>query len=477
MKFFYWTILIAILLIGCKSDGNQNNGDYAYIGGEIINPIDDFVIISKSKKNLDTIKLDGNNRFLYKLNNLEAGLYSFKLRSPIGLEYQMILIEPKDSILFRLNTTDFDESLVYTGKGAKKNNYLIDEFLRNEKAEKKVFEYCQLDAVAYQKEIDSIKSYKLKKLKKFKNKYETSDLFDKIALSNIEYNYYFNKEVYPFVHYGGNKNNILNALPKDFYSYRTTINYNDNFQKDNFTYNTFLRSSFSNIALKEHYKHAKNDYFKSTDLCYNLDRLALIDSLITDNEIKEQLLYDYTMRFLHKSNSVKNNNAILNYYTRTSTNGDWKEKITQYTNTLNNLKTGNIFPEIKLLDTNNTETSFSEVINSLTVINFWSQAYYNHFKESQNKIKELKIKYPEVSFIVVNIDDYGFASPLKTLKRNRISLKDQYLFKNPKTSKEELAIYPMTKTFILDKNRRIVNSNTNIFARHFEEQLLGLINR
>lgn len=477
MKIYYWTVLIAIFLIGCKNDSDQNSGDYAYIGGEIINPIDNFVIISKSKKDLDTIKLDGNNRFIYKLNNLEAGLYSFKLRSPIGLEYQMMLIEPKDSIMFRLNTSDFDESLVYTGKGAKKNNYLIDEFLRNEKAEKKVFEYCQLDAVAYQKEIDSIKNYKLNKLKKFKNKYKTSDLFNKIAQSNIEYNYYFNKEVYPFVHYGGNKKNILNTLPKDFYSYRKNINYNDNFHKDNFAYNTFLRGSFSNIALKEHYKHAKNNYFKSTDLCYNLDRLALIDSLITNGEIKEQLLYDYTMRFLHKSNNVKNNNAILNYYTRTSTNDDWKEKVTQYTNILNNLKTGNVFPEIKLLNTNNTETSFSEVVNSLTVINFWSQTYYKHFKESQNKIRELKIKYPEVSFIVINIDDYGLASSVKALKRNRISLKDQYLLKNPKTSKEDLAIYPMTKTFIIDKNKRIINSNTNIFARHFEDQLLGLINR
>ena len=38
--------------------------------------------------------------------------------------------------MFRLNTLDFDESLVFTGEGAKKNNYLINLFLEHEKEEK-----------------------------------------------------------------------------------------------------------------------------------------------------------------------------------------------------------------------------------------------------------------------------------------------------------------------------------------------------
>ena len=97
--------------------------------------------------------------------------------------------------------------------------------------------------------------------------------------------------------------------------------------------------------------------------------------------------------------------------------------------------------------------------------------------ESQQKIYELSTKYPEVKFIVINVDDYGLNSALKALKRNRFSFKNQYQFKNPKISKEILAVYPMNKAFIVDKNQKIVNSKTNIFARNFEEQLLGLINK
>lgn len=473
MKLYYCTLLIAITLFGCKNDGTKNNGDYAYLGGEIINANGNFVVLSKSKHIIDTIKLDGNNRFIYKINNLNPGIYTFKH----GGEVQMVLLEPKDSIMLRLNTWEFDESLVYTGKGAKKNNYLINEFLQNEIEEKKIFKYCQLNAEAYQKEISALKNNKHKKLKNFINKYDTSKLFNKIAKANIEYYYYFNKEIYPFVHYGHNKNDILKALPKDFYDYRKDINYNDSFLKDYHIYTTFLRWNFSNIALNEHYKHAENNTFKSSNICYNLDRLALIDSLVTNTQIKEELFYHYTINFLNKSTNDKNNTTILNYYTSKSSNNEGKTMITHYAKTLNKLKTGATFPETQLIDTNNTETSIATIINSPTVISFWSQTYYDHFKDSQHKISELRTKYPEVIFIAINVDDYGLNSALEALKQNRFSLKNQYQFKNPKTSKEVLAIYPMVKAFIVDKNKQIVNSKTNIFAQNFEEQLLVLINR
>ena len=73
---------------------------------------------------VDTLLLDKNNRFIHKISNFTSGLYAFSH----GGEYQWVLLEPKDSLLLRLNTIDFDESLVFTGKGARKNNYLIKNF-------------------------------------------------------------------------------------------------------------------------------------------------------------------------------------------------------------------------------------------------------------------------------------------------------------------------------------------------------------
>jgi hypothetical protein len=474
MRIYLYIILTSILLYGCKKDSNEAGGAIAYIGGEIINPNTNFIILSKSEAVIDTINLDGRNRFIYKVENLESGIYTFKH----GGEFQMVLLEPNDSILFRLNTLDFDESLVYTGIGAKKNNYFINDFLENEKTEKKIYEYCQLSPIDYKHKVDSLKKAKTDKFNAFKKKYETSDLFDKIAETNNKYNYYFSKEVYPLWHYTNNKHDIFESLPKDFYDYRKEVDYNDDFQKNNFIYTSFLKSNFNNLALEKHFEHSNSDdVFKRKSLCYNLDILNIIDSLVVNKNIKDDLLYYFTVGYLARSENYDNNDAILSSFLNKSDDDKGKKMMTRFTNSLNNLKAGSYLPNVKIINYENSELDMASVIKSHTVVSFWSHTFYEHFKRSHYKVNELKEKYPEIKFIAINIDDYGLEKSKLSLSDNRFSCIDEYYFKNPEESIEVLAIHPMTKTIIIDKDKKIVNSNTNMFSKKFEEQLLGLLNR
>ncbi len=475
MKLFISVIISSLMLFGCKNNSNNAEGNIAYLGGEIINPNNNLIILSKSNKVIDTIKLDGRNRFIYKINNLKEGIYTFKH----GGEIQIVFLEPNDSILLRLNTIDFDESLVFTGIGAKKNNYLINDFLENEKIEKNIYQYCQLTPETYQKKLDSLSLLKNKKLKAFLKKYKPSSLFEKIVKTNNEYNYYFGKEVYPLWHRGDSKKDILKSLPKDFYNYRKNVSYNDSLLKDNnFIYNNFLKSSFNNLALQEHFNHHKNDNkFKRNDLCYNIDRLNLIDSLISNPYIKDDLLYYFTINYISRNKDLKNNDIILNAYLDKSKDEKGKKMITRFTNSINNLKIGSIIPNVTVVNYKNDELNIKSIVNSPTVISFWSHTYYDHFKDNHIKINDLKRKYPEVRFISINIDDYDIKKSKQFLKENRFSCSDEYHFKNPEASIETFAIHPMTKTILVDENKKIANSNTNMFSINFEEQLLGLINK
>jgi hypothetical protein len=473
MKLYFWFLIIVISLVSCKTDPKQNDGDVAYLGGEIINPATNFVIISKAENVLDTILLDKSGRFLYKIKHLESGLFTFRH----GSELQMVLLEPKDSIIFRLNTLEFDESLVYTGEGAKKNNYLINEFLRNEIEEPEIFKYCQLEPVAFEHKLDSVRAHKTEIIQNFIKKYETSALFNKIAQSNIDYKYYASKEIYPFVHYGEDKHNIINTLPKDFYSYRKNIDYNDDFLKDHFNYNAFLRSNFNNLALKEHFKHTKECHVKRASVCYNLDRLKIIDSLVTNKTIKNDLLYHNTMSFLAKNQNLDSNDVIVKSYLSKSTDEKGKIKVTDYIKSLTNLKPGEDFPNIEIVNYQNTVFTSNHLIKAPTAICFWSHSFYEHFKKSHNKINELKTKYPEINFLIINIDDFGKDTWVSTLEKNKFPVKNEYQFKNPEASRHLLAIHPMTKVIMINKHNKIVNNNANIFAIDFEQELLGLINQ
>ena len=129
-----FTILTIILSIMATSCVNKVPIDRTYFGGKIINPKSDNVVLYKNEIAIDTFFLDKNNSFLGEIPTLHEGLYNFKH----GNEKQYIYLNPKDSLLIRLNTWNFDETLVFSGIGAERNNLLIDSFLESEN-DKKVF--------------------------------------------------------------------------------------------------------------------------------------------------------------------------------------------------------------------------------------------------------------------------------------------------------------------------------------------------
>lgn len=468
------SLVMSALFLGCVNKANDTDNDYAYFGGEIVNPQSDYIILTKDEKPIDTIMLDGRNRFMYKIDHVEEGLYSFYH----GGELQMMMLEPMDSLLIRLNTMEFDESLVFSGIGAKRNNFLINDFLDNEKTKQRLYSYCQLSPDDYIAHIDSVKSAKLQKLNDFVSKYGASNMFKDFVKTNADYSYYSSKEIYPFLHRGKNKREILASLPANFYDFRKNIDYNDEKLKDHFLYRAFLRYSFNTEALQEHLSHTDKDSFGRTSLCYNMDKLKLIDSLVQNPKMKDDLLYYFTINYLTQCKNMGNNQKVLNYFLTKSHNPKNNHTLERFNASVQKLQVGNDFPNIALVNYNNNDVQINDVIKQPTVISFWSNDYFNHFRESHFKVRELQKKYPEINFIMINIDGLSNTEKSKlALKQNRFGYRNEYYLKDPKKSTEDLAVYPMTKTFLVNHNDKIVNNNTNIFSVHFEEQLLGLINQ
>ena len=379
-------LLMALSFVSCKDDTKEKDDNYAYLGGEIINPRKNFVIFSKSDEILDTLKLDANNRFLYKVENLEDGLYTFKLPAAEGLEFQMVLLEPRDSIIFRLNTLEFDESLVYTGVGAKKNNFLINLFLEGEAEDKTILGYSQLPANEFERLLDSIRDHKLKNLKKFSTSNTTSPYFNELIEGNINYDYYLSKEVYPFVNYSQNERKNLESLPEGFYDYRSQIDYNYCNLMDYFPYYSFLKHHFENIALTEHFKSSNDSVYSVKSFDYNMIKLKLIDSLVVNDSIKNSLLVQTAVEYISNSKDVDNYDALLNSFTSKNSNSGHQKYVASIVKSLKDLKPGNKLPPVDILDTNGINTSLKSIINKPTVIYFWSSTYRSHI-ESHKKAK------------------------------------------------------------------------------------------
>jgi len=209
-------------ILGCNNT-SMSDGDSAYFGGEIINPKGDAVILYNRKTNFsDTLKLDKSNRFSHKIKNLKPGLYSFGH----GGEIQFVILEPNDSILIRLNTYEFDESLVFNGEGSKKNNYLIKTFLNNEKASRKLVKYSNKEPEEFATFIDKRHKQELEDFERFKSKAELSNYASSIIKANIDYHNFADKEIYPFAYYGENRLVHIKDLPEGFYDFRNNTDHN-----------------------------------------------------------------------------------------------------------------------------------------------------------------------------------------------------------------------------------------------------------
>ena len=171
--------LLFILACSCflSCNNKDKNGVTTYLGGQIVNPKMDYVLLSHQDKSLDTIALNTSGAFDFQCENLQTNLYIIKHG-----ELQYIFIEPGDSIMFRLNTVGFDESLAFSGRGAEKNNFLMNLFLQNEEEDKRLPELYKLNPKAFEKEISHTKKALLRELDEFIISEKPSESFIHIAL-------------------------------------------------------------------------------------------------------------------------------------------------------------------------------------------------------------------------------------------------------------------------------------------------------
>jgi len=456
-------IILLSVFYSCD-DSSTRNKDMTYIGGEIINPKMDKVILSKGNCILDTIYLDETNHFLFVGEKLEPGLYSFQHG-----EYQKFFLEPGDSLILRVNTMDFDESLTYTGKGAERNNLLMEFFLSNEQEHQLLQEIAQLSATEFEVKIDSMRDARLQSLGHVIKEAHQSKNFLKVARAAIQYDHYSMKEMYISI----NKNpERRKQIPAAFYNFRKDISYGDSMLTTYYPYYQFLDRHLNNVASEEilNETSSHNVAFQHTQ-----KKLDLIDSKITYDTLKNNLLRTTAMRYLLRCNEKQKQQQVATKYANLSNNNSHVVEITQILDATLKLTPGNNIPPIVVVDAENMSKGIDAVIKKPTVIYFWSYNSVAHYKNIHSRAAELKQRYPEYDFIAINTDTH-FRKWRNIIGKNAFNLKCEYQFENSNQAGKDLVLTSINKAIVVDANGVILESNTSLLKLTFESELLGFLN-
>ena len=455
-------LLFALLfVVGCKNSDQVASA--VFIGGDIINPSNNYVVLYDTQNRIDTLYLNSENRFLYHFTDFKPGIHSFVH----GGKHQSILLEVTDSIMMHINTHDFDESIVYNGIGAKKNNYLINLLLKLEKEDSQTNELYEKSPEEYYQNIETLITQNISELELFLKTNPNSELFKKIAIASIKYHYFMRKELYPYRHFG--KNNLTNfkELPSHFYDFRKEIVYNDLDLKDFYPYYNYLFPHINNLALEQLILSKEGFNLDDHKLEYTIKKLELIDNLVTNTMIKNNLLKYTTRNFISNSISIDQSYILYQSFLEKSSNDKDKGYIKNLFKNAQGLQPGFPLPPIEVINNKNETLNINTIFDKTSVIYFWDNASRYHFENSHIKVKTLQKMYPNIDFIAININAMHTNVWKNMIYANRFKIDNEYRFSDPSYAKKRLAINYIKKILIVDKEGVILNSTVDLFAPEF----------
>lgn len=393
----------ALSIIACSLKPNE--ASEVFFGGEIVNPTSKYVTLYKGDTPIDSAELDDEQHFSFMLKDIAEGLYHFE-HSP---ELQYIYLREGDSIVIRLNTMTFDESLVFSGIGSRINTFLIDTFMATERETPWIEQYYSYTPNAFRKQIDSMRTEKITALQELLPTELSSKKAITLAKATIDYTTFTYKERYPFYHKKQRGEGIKGAIdiPNEFYEHRATVDLNNKEMAYFRPYFGFVKAYFNNLsyaATKEQYN--KQGKLPNSLLYFSTYRLNLVDSLIQEEALRNLLLRNTAMNYiLKKHKSSKGSQAFIDKFKALSTHKTHKEEIDHLYQGIKNLQPGKSLPNLVLTDMDNKPVSLKQISkHGTTVFYFWTAEKESYFREVFQHLEELKKKYRDYKFVGINFN-------------------------------------------------------------------------
>jgi len=456
------SMLTLMLCTSCEKKFKNDNFT-AYFGGEVTNPLNRYVLFLKDNKVIDTLPLDRNNRFFKKFDSLSPGLYTFK-HIP---EYQYVYFDKNDSLMVRLNSVDFDESIIFCGRGEEKNNFLMELYLKNQNDIKQMFEVFDFDVPKFTKYVDSAYASKKSFYDKKKEKIKWNDDFDFYAKAALDFPDHTKKEIYPVVHKIRTGEDVSKKLPQNFYAYRDGIDYNNEALTNFSPFVKYLTFMLNNLASEKiNTKVSPED----EALQMNITKLNIADTLFKNSKIKNSILDNIAFAYLLEDQHIVNNKKFLDRYNSLSTDKSQQNEIIKIGNAIQLLKNGNELPNVNFLNSKGETVNSKDLIKGKTVLFFWTENAESHFETVHRKVIDLKAKHPDYNFIAINVDD-NQAKWQRLLSNYKFDKVTELRVKNFEDVKDKWVITKIQRVLITNADGTIKNAFVNLFDVKFEDEL------
>ena len=432
------------------------------MGGQIINPSSRDVTLYQGSRVIDMLDLNDNFKFQRKYDSLKNGIYKLE-HLP---EYQTVLLEEADSLWIRINATAFNESIVFSGIGATKNNFLIDLYLKQEEEVDFLSTKYSSNQVIFKKIIDSLVFEKKTSWIKMDSINNLSPIAQKVTQAAYIYPYASIRERYALLR-SSKWTEVGDSL---FFSYRKFLNYGDNDLAFFDPYVNYILNYISQKALK-----VGEPYFKAKETTsFNIRRLEILDKKISGKLLRNNLARAIAFEEMLKFKNQTEHDLFIQYYATVNSSKDYLREVIALHQDINKMNAGKPLPKVLLQNSERkTVNSASLAYGKPTVIYFWSQTQMNQYRNTLNRLNKLKNTYPNIRFIGICIQPFNALTD-QVQKMMGLDSKDQFALKNFEKASKVWVLTLLNKGIVLNKKGFIVEGFGNFFDIEFEKILKNL---
>ena len=445
-----------IFTLSCTS--NETVSNRIFFGGQIVNPSSTYVTLYKDNKTIDSLPLNLNYRFFKYYDSLETGVYKIE-HIP---EYKSVFLEKGDSIWARINASSFDESIVYSGRGSAKNNFMMDLLISFEEENSFLSSKYSSDSEIFTKIIDSLLIEKKKRWIFMDSINQLSPIAQKITQAAYIYPYATRKERYALL-----RGTLWNQKQDSIYfDYRKYLSFAETDLAFFDPYINYLMNYLSKKALD-----STENYFKNRQKTnFNIKRLQLIQSHIEGNVLKNNLSRAVAFEELMKIENKDQHERFLQNFLLVNTSKSYLKEVLDLHNDIKNMSKGKILPEIRLQDHMLKNVSTTRLIDKPTVFYFWSQTQMSHYRNTVIKARELEKQFPRYQFRGVCIQPFN-EIVFEVHRMMNIDPETQLAFTNFDRDSKKWVLSLLNRAIVVEADGKIKEGFGNFSAPDFEDLL------
>ena len=459
-KVYCFLLFLGLISLSCNKEKQETQS--IFLAGQIINPSSRNVTLYGGNRTVETFGLDDQLRFQKTFDSLPNGIYKLE-HLP---EYQSLLLEKGDSLWVRINAAAFDESIVFSGRGASKNNFLMELVLKKKKENQYLSGKYSSKRESFSHLIDSLVLEK-KKLWIGMDSVNTLSLAaQKVTQAAYIYPYATIRERYALLR-GSQWTVEEDSL---YFDYRKYLNYGDNDLAFFDPYINYILNFINEKALA-----TGASYFQvkqTTD--FNIKRLEVLDKSIKGTLLRNNLARAIALEEILNFENHSQHERFLQYYATVNSSPVYLAEVLDLHTDISRMEAAKPLPEIQLQNAARDTISSSKLTQGKsTVLYFWSQTQMNHYRNTLERMSVYRKKYPEVRFIGICIQPFNNMVD-EVQKILELDPADQFALVNFENASKAWVLTLLNKAIIIDPKGRLIEGFGNFSDTNFESLLKGL---